>query len=403
VHRIDGLLASGYVAAHRFVQPGESEAAARAVSVRGVVKEFEVRRRAMDERSVRAVDDVSFDVAPGELLVLLGPSGCGKTTTLRIIAGLEEPDAGEVWLGPRMVNSSDGNVFVPTEKRNVGMVFQSYAIWPHMTVFDNIAYPLRVRRASRATIAEKVERTLELLSLNGLANRPATQLSGGQQQRVALARALVFEPRVLLLDEPLSNLDARLRVQMRAELKHLQQATGITSIFVTHDQAESMALADRIIVMNRGRIEQVGSPAEIYERPRTRFVSEFVGSINVLHGQVTAVAGSQLTVRYGGFGEHDIRGLAGSDAIFGDGDAVMATIRPEKLSLVPEQVNGTLNYWPARVASMAYYGDHREYEVEIGDQRIKVVTPAGLDVDKDARVFVTCDPAEVVVIADPGD
>jgi iron(III) transport system ATP-binding protein len=403
VHRIDGLLASGYVAAHRFVQPGESEAAARAVSVRGVVKEFEVRRRAMDERSVRAVDDVSFDVAPGELLVLLGPSGCGKTTTLRIIAGLEEPDAGEVWLGPRMVNSSDGNVFVPTEKRNVGMVFQSYAIWPHMTVFDNIAYPLRVRRASRATIAEKVERTLELLSLNGLANRPATQLSGGQQQRVALARALVFEPRVLLLDEPLSNLDARLRVQMRAELKHLQQATGITSIFVTHDQAESMALADRIIVMNRGRIEQVGSPAEIYERPRTRFVSEFVGSINVLHGQVTAVAGSQLTVRYGGFGEHDIRGLAGSDAIFGDGDAVMATIRPEKLSLVPEQVNGTLNYWPARVASMAYYGDHREYEVEIGDQHIKVVTPADLDVKKDAHVFVACDPADVVVIADPGD
>jgi iron(III) transport system ATP-binding protein len=385
------------------VQPGESEAAARAVSVRGVVKEFEVRRRAMDERSVRAVDDVSFDVAPGELLVLLGPSGCGKTTTLRIIAGLEEPDAGEVWLGPRMVNSSDGNVFVPTEKRNVGMVFQSYAIWPHMTVFDNIAYPLRVRRASRATIAEKVERTLELLSLHGLANRPATQLSGGQQQRVALARALVFEPRVLLLDEPLSNLDARLRVQMRAELKHLQQATGITSIFVTHDQAESMALADRIIVMNRGRIEQVGSPAEIYERPRTRFVSEFVGSINVLHGQVTAVAGSQLTVRYGGFGEHDIRGLVGSDALFGAGDAVMATIRPEKLSLVPEQVNGTLNYWPARVASMAYYGDHREYEVEIGDQRIKVVTPADLDVDKDAHVFVACDPADVVVIADPGD
>jgi iron(III) transport system ATP-binding protein len=403
MHRIDVLPAPGYVAAHRFVQPGESEAAAHAVSVRGVVKEFEVRRRAMDERSVRAVDEVSFDVAPGELLVLLGPSGCGKTTTLRIIAGLEEPDAGEVWLGPRMVNSSDGNVFVPTEKRNVGMVFQSYAIWPHMTVFDNIAYPLRVRRASRATIAEKVERTLELLSLHGLANRPATQLSGGQQQRVALARALVFEPRVLLLDEPLSNLDARLRVQMRAELKHLQQATGITSIFVTHDQAESMALADRIIVMNRGRIEQVGSPAEIYERPRTRFVSEFVGSINMLHGRVTAVAGSQLTVRYGGFGEHDIRGLAGSDAIFGDGDAVMATIRPEKLSLVPEQVNGTLNYWPARVASMAYYGDHREYEVEIGDQRIKVVTPADLNVDKDAHVFVACDPADVVVIADAGD
>ena len=224
------------------------------------------------------------------------------------------------------------------------------------------------------SIAEKVERTLELLSLHGLANRPATQLSGGQQQRVALARALVFEPRVLLLDEPLSNLDARLRVQMRTELKHLQQDTGITRIFVTHDQAESMALADRIIVMNRGRIEQVGTPAEIYERPRTRFVSEFVGSINVLHGRVTAVAGAQLTVSYGGFGEHDIHGHAGSDAPFASGDAVMATIRPEKLSLCLSRSTARSTTGRRGSSPMAYYGDHREYEVEIGDQRIKVVT-----------------------------
>jgi iron(III) transport system ATP-binding protein len=371
-----------------------------AVSVRRVVKEF---NQTQTQGSVRAVDEVSFDVADGELLVLLGPSGCGKTTSLRMIAGLEEPDGGDVWIGQRLVSSADQNVFVPTEKRNIGMVFQSYAIWPHMTVFDNIAYPLRVRRAPRAVILDKVDRTLELLSLQGLANRPATQLSGGQQQRVALARAIVFEPRLLLLDEPLSNLDARLRIQMRAELKHLQQTTGITSIFVTHDQAESMALADRIIVMNRGRIEQVGSPAEIYERPRTRFVSEFVGSINVLHGRVTAVAGAQLTVSYGGFGEHDIHGHAGPDALFASGDAVMATIRPEKLSLVPEQVNGTLNHWPARVITMAYYGDHREYEVEIGDQLIKVVTSAALDVDKGAQVFVVCDPNEVVVISEALD
>src|SRR5438132_1297838 len=283
---------------HEAEDEGELQANGKAVSVGGVTKEFA-------EGRVRAVDDVSFDVEEGELLVLLGPSGCGKTTTLRMIAGLEEPDAGDVWLGSRLVSSAARNVFVPTEKRNVGMVFQSYAIWPHMTVFDNVAYPLRVRRTPRAVISDKVDRTLDLLGLRGMESRPATQLSGGQQQRVALARAIVFEPRILLLDEPLSNLDAKLRVHMRLELKHLQQQTGLTSVFVTHDQAESMALADRIIVMNGGRIEQVGAPADIYERPRSRFVSEFVGSMNVLHAEVVEVgpeaAGTlPITVRRGG-------------------------------------------------------------------------------------------------------
>lgn len=191
-----------------------------AVSVREVVKEFETG-------NVRAIDGVSFEVEDGELLVLLGPSGCGKTTTLRTIAGLEEPDEGEIWLGTRQVSCAERNLFIPTEKRNIGMVFQSYAIWPHMTVFDNVAYPLRVRRAARSVVLDKVARTLELVGLQGLESRSATQLSGGQQQRVALARAMVFEPRLLLLDEPLSNLDAKLRVHMRTELKELQQQTGI--------------------------------------------------------------------------------------------------------------------------------------------------------------------------------
>jgi iron(III) transport system ATP-binding protein len=355
-----------------------------------VVKQF-------NEGDAPAVDEVSFDVEPGELLVLLGPSGCGKTTTLRMIAGLEEPDAGEVWVGERLVSSAARNVFVPTEKRNIGMVFQSYAIWPHMSVFENVAYPLRVRRASRSVIRDKVTQTLELVGLQGLGARPATQLSGGQQQRVALARAIVFEPRLLLLDEPLSNLDARLRVQMRAELKHLQQATGITSIFVTHDQSESMALADRIIVMNVGHIEQVGSPADIYERPRTRFVSEFVGSINMLHGVVTAVSGDALILSHGGL---EIRGQAAPETVLAGGDRVAASIRPEKLSLARERGNGEANYWEGRVASVAYFGDHREYEVDVDDRRLKVTTPASLTIDKGARVFVTCDPAEVVVIAD---
>jgi iron(III) transport system ATP-binding protein len=377
------------------VQRGESSPGSGAVSVRGIVKEFA-------SNSSRAVDDVSFDVEDGELLVLLGPSGCGKTTTLRMIAGLEEPDAGEVWLGPRQVSSSTRNLFVPTEKRNIGMVFQSYAIWPHMTVFENVAYPLRVRRAPRKVINEKVEKTLELIGLQGLGSRPATQLSGGQQQRVALARAIVFEPRLLLLDEPLSNLDAKLRIHMRTELKHLQQTTGITSIFVTHDQAESMALADRIIVMNRGRIEQVGSPADIYERPRSRFVSEFVGSINVLHGVITAVSDARLTLLHAGV---EIQCVVPAEGVFANGDQVMISVRPEKLSLVRARSvdNGQANYWEGRVASAQYYGDHREYEIDIRDERLKVMTPSEITVDEGERIIVACDPAEMVVVEDTSE
>jgi iron(III) transport system ATP-binding protein len=366
-----------------------------AVIVREVVKEF-------DKGNVRAVDQIAFEVQEGELLVLLGPSGCGKTTTLRMIAGLEEPDGGEIWLGDRQVSSATRNVFVPTEKRNVGMVFQSYAIWPHMTVFDNVAYPLRVRRVPRDVVRQKVSSTLELVGLQGLERRSATQLSGGQQQRVALARAMVFEPRLLLLDEPLSNLDARLRVQMRIELKHLQQETGITSVFVTHDQAESMALADRIIVMNKGRIEQIGSPTEIYERPRSRFVSEFVGSINVLQAEVVAVAAVDakwmlISLRRGA---QQIRCCAPPDTRVGPGQQVLVSIRPEKLSLHREwTAESGLNAWPGRIAACAYYGDHREYDVDVHDHLLKMTTPAAMVAERGDEVTVTCDPHEVVVMA----
>ncbi len=366
-----------------------------AVKVRAVVKEF-------GKANVRAVDGVSFDVEQGELLVLLGPSGCGKTTTLRMIAGLEEPDAGEIWLGDRLVSSAERNVFVPTEKRNIGMVFQSYAIWPHMTVFDNVAYPLRVRHVKQGEVHERVTRTLDLVGLQGLARRSATELSGGQQQRVALARALVFEPRLLLLDEPLSNLDAKLRVRMRTELRHLQLQTGITTVFVTHDQAESMALADRIIVMNKGNIEQVGNPEEIYERPRSQFVSEFVGSINVFHAEVAEVAASAsgerdlVTVRRGA---QWIRCHASPEANLRLGQRVLISIRPEKLSLAPSRTVGTqLNVWEGRVATAAYYGDHREYDIQVDDQLLKVMTPAATVVDRGDEVFVVCPPQEVVVM-----
>ena len=347
--------------------------------------------------AVRAVDDVSFEVEEGELLVLLGPSGCGKTTTLRMIAGLEEPDAGEIWLGSGLVSSAPKNVFVASEKRNIGMVFQSYAIWPHMTVFDNVAFPLRVRRAPRKLIQERVGKTLGLVGLDGMESRPATMLSGGQQQRVALARALVFEPHILLLDEPLSNLDAKLRVHMRTELKQLQQTTGITSIFVTHDQAESMALADRIVVMNAGRIEQIGTPVDVYERPRSRFVNEFVGVINVLQGVVAGVDGPRVRLVCG---DQEVHGYVAGEVQLIPGERAVATIRPEKLSMLIGHANGSINQWPARVVGASYYGDHREYELDIGNQPMRISTPSAINVEKGARVGLTCDPSEVIVIAD---
>ncbi|HEY7219767.1 MAG TPA: ABC transporter ATP-binding protein, partial [Candidatus Binatia bacterium] len=234
-----------------------------------------------------AVDDVSFDVEAGEFVTLLGPSGCGKTTTLRLIAGLEECDFGEIHLNNRLVNSPAAKVYVPPEKRAIGMVFQSYAIWPHMTVFENVAFPLRLRHVAKSTIKEKVSDILKLFDLHEFGPRLATKLSGGQQQRVAIARALAVEPSVLLMDEPLSNLDAKLRERMRLELRALQRRTGISTLYVTHDQAEAMILSDRIIVMNKGRIEQIGRPEEIYQKPLTRFVTDFVGGSNIIQMEVT--------------------------------------------------------------------------------------------------------------------
>src|SRR5216110_1785631 len=234
---------------------------------------------------VPAVRGVSFSVRPGEQLTLLGPSGCGKTTTLRAIAGLEQPSAGEIRIGGAPVYSSVQRINIPAEKRGLSMVFQSYAIWPHMTVFDNVAYGLRVRRESREAIAEKVDRALDMVQMRPFRDRGASQLSGGQQQRVALARAFVFQPSVLLFDEPLSNLDAKLRADMRIELRELQHRLGITSVYVTHDLEEALAMSDHIVVMRDGLIAQVGSPSEIYNRPRNAFVADFIGSANLIRGR----------------------------------------------------------------------------------------------------------------------
>src|SRR3954463_8391990 len=260
------------------------------LSVKGLCTEYLNERH----QAIRAAHDVSFDVPPGKLFTLLGPSGCGKTTTLRSIAGLERPQAGEIRVGDELIYSAARRIFVPPNQRGLGMVFQSYAIWPHMTVYENAAFPLRVgrRKLARREIDERVRRVLATVDLSEMAQREATKLSGGQQQRLALARALVMEPRLLLLDEPLSNLDAKLRERMRFELKRLQRELGITTVYVTHDQSEALALSHAIAVMNRGRIEQIGTPREIYERPLNQFVADFVGTTNFLDATVSGADGA---------------------------------------------------------------------------------------------------------------
>ena len=301
-------------------------------------------------RSV-AVDHISFEAKAGEFLTLLGPSGCGKSTTLRLIAGLEELDAGEISAENRVLASSEKNIFVAPERRGMGMVFQSYAVWPHMTVFENVSYPLRLRKVSRNDIQDKVMRALDAVGLRGFEARPGTLLSGGQQQRVALARALVFEPEILLLDEPLSNLDAKLREQMRIELKALQKRIGVTTIYVTHDQEEALVLSDRIAVMNAGRIEQLAVPSEIYANPKTKFVVDFIGKVNDLPGTIAEVSGDRCVVSVRGTAEGTIacRLKDGMKA----GDSVVASIRPQDITLHQTATRSGCNILPCRVETAA--------------------------------------------------
>src|SRR5574344_2878128 len=242
------------------------------------------------KKDFAAVDDVNLDIQPGSFVTLLGPSGCGKTTTLRMIAGFESPDKGEIYLGGEAINELTPN------KRDTAMVFQSYALLPHYNVFDNVAYGLNIRKLPKEEIRKKVLAMIELVELTGLEGRMTNQISGGQQQRVALARALVIEPSVLLFDEPLSNLDAKLRVTMRTEIRKIQQKVGITAVYVTHYQAEAMSISDKIIIMNKGKIAQLGTPQEIYYQPKSEFVADFIGEVNFLEGKVTSVEGKAIKV-----------------------------------------------------------------------------------------------------------
>jgi iron(III) transport system ATP-binding protein len=322
------------------------------------------------------IRNVAFDVAAGEFYTLLGPSGCGKTTTLRCIAGLEEPSTGRMTIGNRLVFDADKGVLVPANQRQLGMVFQSYAVWPHMSVFENTAFPLRMSQARRWTesdIKQRVMHTLEKMELAAFAARSAAQLSGGQQQRLALARALVAEPRLLLLDEPLSNLDALLREQMRSELRRLQREVGVTAIYVTHDQSEALALSDRIAVMHQGRIVQVGAPQEIYHQPRNSFIAGFVGRSNILRGK-----------RLDGLPEGGLRIETALGPVLcmapsrGGTEANAVLIRPEHVVLTtPKPDHGGPNRFQGRITQTAFLGEAVECIVEVKGVNLLVRSAAG--------------------------
>jgi len=313
-----------------------------------------------------AVSSVDLRVNEGEFVTLLGPSGCGKTTTLRMVAGLEQNTGGRISIDNDIVSDAARGIFVPSERRRLGMVFQSYAIWPHMTVFENVAYPLRVRRRPNAEIEQAVARTLRLVEMEGFAQRPAPALSGGQQQRVAIARALVFEPKVLLLDEPLSNLDAKLRLQMGDEFRAIQKRLGMTTLYVTHDQSEAMSLSDRVVVMDRGRIQQIGAPEDIYRCPANRTVAAFFGTPNLLDAQVmgcSRIDGDRVRLEVVGRGWHGPCEAANEVRL---GQSVTVMVRPEDVRIgSANMASGEQGLrWSGRVTHTTFRGAIRSIVVQ---------------------------------------
>jgi len=363
------------------------------LTVTGLSKSYDLA----GERRVLAIDDVSLEVPQGTIFTLLGPSGCGKTTTLRAIAGLEVPDSGEIEASGKVVFSSRSRVHVPANARGFGMVFQNYAIWPHMTVFENVAFPLQVpgrrTRYSRRQMGEEVARALDIVALSGFESRPATQLSGGQQQRLALARALVAKPSLLLLDEPLSNLDAKLREKMRFELKRLQQEIGITFVYVTHDQSEALGLSHKIAVMNGGRIVQIGSPRDIYDRPSDNFVAEFVGSTNFITGPVAAVATSPT-----GYTLQTAQGplAIATTASLRPGETATISVRPEHIRVSLERPSGP-NVWPVTVEGQVFLGFCQDLELRCGGLRLEARAPVSLELGPGQSAYVSIDPERCVL------
>jgi iron(III) transport system ATP-binding protein len=364
------------------------------------------------------VRDLSLSVAQGEFVTLLGPSGCGKTTTLRCIAGLERPDRGEIRIGGDTVVAPGRDIYLNPEQRNIGMVFQSYAVWPHMTVFDNVAFGLRVRRASAGVIKEKTTKALELVGLGHLADRYATKLSGGQRQRVALARAIVYEPRVVLFDEPLSNLDAKLREQMRVELVRLQHEVGITSIYVTHDQSEALVMSDRVVVMNHGVIQQIDDPQTIYARPANAFVANFIGVANLIEGVLLGRDGDLCSVEVAlgaahpplrlravcaeGGAQGGVKGSTGGAKGAVPGQKLILMIRPEDIALHLRKPAGEAgpNVFSGEVIDTVYLGNFLECRVRVGAYEINIQIDHFEQLDRGQTVFLSFHPDHGLCLTD---
>ncbi|MDP2603839.1 MAG: ABC transporter ATP-binding protein [Deltaproteobacteria bacterium] len=359
------------------------------VSLQGLTKEF---------TGTAAVDNLRLDIADGELVSLLGPSGCGKTTTLRLVAGFLQPDGGEIKVDNEIISSP--SVLIPPERRNMSMIFQSYAVWPHMTVGQNVAYGLKFKKLAKTEIEQKVERLLRLVHLETLRERYPNELSGGQQQRVALARALVVEPKILLLDEPLSNLDANLREEMRFEIRRLHEEFRITTIYVTHDQAEAMVTSDRIVVMNKGRIVQVGSPKEIFDQPKTRFVAEFIGKTNILVGRMEKENRVSLA---DGLGVTVAQGAPAA----GDGQ-ICVCVRPHNILLTADDSEARAmaekgyNLFPAVVQRRIYFGDAVDYLLEMPPHpmTLRVVASPSRQYEKGQKVFALAHRDHCVVVGE---
>ena len=358
------------------------------IRIRGVSKHY-----VSEGKTIKALDDVNLTIPARKIFTLLGPSGCGKTTLLRCIVGLEMPDTGEIAIGDDLVWSREKGVSVPPEKRGLGMVFQTYAIWPHMTVFDNVGYPLQVRGAPREEVRARVAKALDFVQLSGFEGRPATKLSGGQQQRVALARALVAEPRVILFDEPLSNLDAKLREETRKELRAFLEKLQITAVYVTHDRVEALALSDMIAVMRSGRIIELGTPEKIYFDADDRFVADFIGRANLVNGRVRGEEGGLTVV------DCPLGAIACQRRDFPAGGEATLCIRPEFIHVARGDAPAGRNVVNGRIETLVFVGEHYETEIRVGESTLLA------RVDPDAKFGVgeavnfTLDPAHCLLVA----
>ncbi len=355
---------------------------------------IEIRKLFKSYKNTVAVNRIDLHVQKGEMLTLLGPSGCGKTTTLRCIAGLETPEEGEIVIDGRPMLSKG---FVPSSQRGLGMVFQNYAVWPHMKVYNNVAYGLKLEKLPRADIRTKTMQVLEMVGLGGLEDRYPGQLSGGQQQRVALARALVRNPKVLLLDEPLSNLDAKLREKMRFEIKSLARRMGITSVYVTHDQAEAMVISDRIAVMQAGRVVQIDTPQQIYAEPASRFVADFIGAMNFIDGQMAQVSPQDGTVEVRTVFSEGLRCRRPDQAI-DPGAKVFASIRPEEVEVFAEAPDDRPNLFRGTIAHRAYLGNFLYFFVNINQEMIRVQVPHHLPQEEGQTLYLYLDPQKCKVL-----